>query len=58
MDEVCTRFESAWKAGAQPDIEDYLTGLADVAKPEVLRELILLDVFYRRPRGDARRPEE
>ena len=53
VDQVCTSFETAWKTGAQPLIEDHLAGLSDAEKPEVVRELILLDIFYRRQRGDA-----
>jgi WD40 repeat protein/serine/threonine protein kinase len=53
VDQVCTRFEAAWTSGAPPRIEDYLADLADAEKGEVLRELILLDVFYRRKRGES-----
>jgi serine/threonine protein kinase/cytochrome c-type biogenesis protein CcmH/NrfG len=55
---VCTRFEAAWKSGAQPRIEDYLADLGDVEKSEVLRELILLDIFYRRKHGESCRAED
>jgi WD40 repeat protein len=58
VDQVCTRFEAEWKAGARPGIEDHLADLDDAAKREVLHELILLDVFYRRQRGESCRPED
>jgi tRNA A-37 threonylcarbamoyl transferase component Bud32 len=58
VDQICTRFEAAWKSGAQPRIEDHLADLGDVEKREVLRELILLDVFYRRKRGESCRAED
>jgi len=58
VDQVCTRFEAAWKSGAQPRIEDHVADLSDAEKREVVRELILLDVFYRRQRGDSCRPED
>ena len=32
VDQVCTRFEAAWKAGTQPRIEDYFADLADGEK--------------------------
>lgn len=53
LDQVCKRFEGGWKTGAQPRIEDHLADLADVEKREVLRELVLLDVFYRRKHGES-----
>src|SRR4051812_12622188 len=53
VDEVCTRFEAAWKVGARPRIEDFLAGLGEVEMHDVLRELILLDDYYRRQRGEA-----
>ena len=58
VDQVCTRFEAAWKAGAVPRLEDYLADLTDAEKREVLRELILLDVYYRRQRGDSCQVED
>jgi serine/threonine protein kinase len=51
IDQVCTRFEAAWKS--QPRIEDYVADLGDDEKRAVLRELILLDIFYRQKRGES-----
>src|SRR5262249_1572399 len=53
VDQVCTQFEAAWKTGARPLIEDFLADLAHLERGEVLRELILLDVFYRGRRGES-----
>jgi serine/threonine protein kinase len=53
MDEVCTRFEAGWKAGARPRIDDCLAGLAGEEQLEVLRELIVLDVHYRLRLGET-----
>ena len=58
LDRVCSRFESACKSETPPRIEDHLVGLADVSKPVVLRELILLDVFYRRRQATPARTDE
>ena len=64
LDQVCTRFENAWRAvireepGGPPRIEDYLVNLVDVEKAEVLRELILLDVYYRHQRGETCQAED
>ncbi len=57
---VCDRFEAAWRAGERPRIEEYLD--ADSATgPErlpLLRELIVLDVAYRRRGAENPRPED
>jgi hypothetical protein len=48
IDEVCDRFETAWKAGQRPQIENYLD---DVAEPDcslLLRELLGVELTYRR----------
>jgi hypothetical protein len=53
---VCTRFENAWKEG--PRIEEYLGDAPEPARSALLRELISLDMTYRRARGENPRPEE
>jgi serine/threonine protein kinase len=54
IDQVCDRFESAWKAtetgGPRPVIEEYYNVAPD--SHELLRELIALDVAYRRRLGE------
>jgi serine/threonine protein kinase/Flp pilus assembly protein TadD len=55
IDRACSSFEAACKAavngGPWPAIEDSLDGLAGLERAAVLRELILLDVHYRRRSG-------
>jgi hypothetical protein len=62
LDEVCDRFEAAWKAAdtpaARPRIEDYLADVPAPQRPALLRELILLETDYRRLAGDRPRPED
>ena len=58
IDQVCSRFEAAWKTGAQPSIEDYLADSSAAETIEIVRELILLDVFYCRQRGDVCTPAD
>jgi hypothetical protein len=63
LDEVCDRFEAAWKAAdtsaaEPPRIEDYL---ADVPGPQrftLLCELVLLEGDYRRRSGESPRALE
>src|SRR5262245_490415 len=47
IDAVCDRFEAELRAGRQPLIEDYLEKVAGRARPELLRELLPLEIFYR-----------
>jgi serine/threonine-protein kinase len=54
----CDRFEAAWKAGQRPRIEDYLAAVPEPERPALLRELLSLEVDYRRLAGDLPRAEE
>jgi tetratricopeptide (TPR) repeat protein len=52
VDKICDRFEDAWKQGQRPRIEDYLAILAEPGRSTLLRELIKLDIVYRRRAGE------
>jgi WD40 repeat protein/serine/threonine protein kinase len=62
VDQVCDHFEAAWKAagptGKRPQIEEALQEVADHDRATILRELILLDLFYRRQHGETPRPSD
>ncbi len=58
VDRVCNRFEAAWRAGHAPRIEDFLAETPAAARLGAARELIALDVFYRRRQGHRPRPED
>src|SRR5262249_28734767 len=58
IDQVCQRFEAAWKAGQRPRIEDYLREMPEPGRSALLRELILLEADYRRLAGETPRPED
>jgi serine/threonine-protein kinase len=51
IDAACDRFETAWKTGNRPRIEDHLGGIAGPERLVLARELILLDIHYRRLAG-------
>jgi tRNA A-37 threonylcarbamoyl transferase component Bud32/sugar lactone lactonase YvrE len=53
VDEICDRFEAAWKAGGRPRIEDFSSARAEPERSNLLRELIALDVAYRQRTGEA-----
>jgi serine/threonine-protein kinase len=50
--ELCERFTRAWNRGDQPRIEDYLGEVAERASPQLLRELLLIELELRCRRGD------
>jgi hypothetical protein len=55
VDQACASFEVAWTAGQRPHLEDFLDGLPEPARCSAFRELILLDVHYRRLAGEEPR---
>jgi serine/threonine-protein kinase len=58
LDQVCNQFEQAWREGPRPCIEDFLAGLQPAQRSALLRELILLDIYYRREHGEMPRVED
>ncbi len=55
---VCNHFEDAWKAGQRPRIEDYLGAAPEPDRPALLRELLALELAYRRLKGETPLLEE
>jgi serine/threonine protein kinase/WD40 repeat protein len=55
---VCDRFERAWQAGLRPRIEDYLGDTPEPERAALLRELIALDMAYRRKAGEQPQLDE
>jgi hypothetical protein len=57
VDEVCRRFEGAWKnsaaTGQPPALEDYLADASGPARARLLRELVRLEVYYRARAGEV-----
>jgi tetratricopeptide (TPR) repeat protein len=53
LEEACDRFEAGWRGGVRPQLDDFLASTAEGLYPVLLRELILLDVFYRRQAGEC-----
>src|SRR5262245_32111927 len=58
VDQLCDRFEAAWAAGEQPSVEAYLAGVPEPPQSALLRELVCLDAYYRRLRGDTPCPAD
>ncbi len=53
LEAPCLRFEDAWKAGQTPQVEAFLGGAAGLHRAALLKELVRLDVVYRRRRGES-----
>ena len=58
IDVVCNRWEAARQNGENPDIHAYLIGFETSERARLLRELILMDLEYRRGEGEDLSPEE
>jgi serine/threonine protein kinase/Flp pilus assembly protein TadD len=62
LEKICTRFEAAWQAagldGAPPRIDDYVGGVEQPERQALLWELLLLDLHYRRRRGECPDPAD
>ncbi len=52
IDEVCDRFEAAWVQGSEPDLAAHLGETGGPLRIRLYRELLMLDLEYRRARGD------
>jgi serine/threonine-protein kinase len=52
LDQVCNRFEGCWRRGARPRIEDFLAEVDDTEGAALLGELVQLEVYHRRRRGE------
>jgi serine/threonine protein kinase len=51
IDQICSRFELAWHNETPPAIEDVLKDALPEDRPFVLRELIAIEIDYRRKSG-------
>jgi serine/threonine-protein kinase len=58
VNEVCNRFEEAWRAGREPHIEEYLAGAPEADRVALLRELLALEIDLRGEAGDRPTPEQ
>jgi serine/threonine-protein kinase len=58
MEAVCDRAEAAWKAGRRPTIEDYLGEVPEAGRAALFRELLALELTYRRRVGERPTPQD
>ncbi len=52
LDRLCDQFEAAWKAAPRPRIDAFLAEVPPAEWPALLRELLILDLDYRRQLGE------
>jgi WD40 repeat protein/serine/threonine protein kinase len=53
VDLVCDRFEQAWIAGKQPKLEDFLGESTEPERSALLKELLALELTYRKKLGET-----
>jgi hypothetical protein len=58
IDKACNTFEAKWRAGGRPDILAALLELPEALHPVALRELVQLDIHYRRKSGTPATAED
>jgi serine/threonine-protein kinase len=58
LNEICNRFEAAWRCGEPRPVEEFLDGASGEEHAALERELVLLDVHYRRQAGQTPRAED
>ena len=58
LEGIYNRFETAWRSNQPPRIEDFLGTVAEPERPALLRELLAIEVAYRRVNGDDCGAEE
>jgi eukaryotic-like serine/threonine-protein kinase len=53
IDQICDGFETAWNSARRPEIEEFLDASTGRSRELLLRELLRLDVHYRRRQGES-----
>jgi len=53
MEAICDRFERAWHSDTPPHIEDFVAEAPEGLRAALLRELVLLEIHYRRAQGKS-----
>jgi serine/threonine-protein kinase len=52
VEQACSQFEAAWRAGHRPRIEDHLGQIPESKRFLLLRELVFLELEYRKKAGE------
>ncbi len=52
LDQACNRFESDWRAGRRPRIDDRLVGVMGPERAPLVRELLAIELHWRHKAGE------
>ena len=52
INRICDRFEEAWREGPRPAIENYWSATSEPARSDLLLELMLIELEWRRSAGE------
>jgi hypothetical protein len=58
IDSLCDHFEQAWRSGLQPRLEVFLASVAPGERPELLLEMLAVELECRRNQGEEPHLEE
>ncbi|MCP4173614.1 MAG: protein kinase [Fuerstiella sp.] len=58
IEHLCDEFEAGWKAGQRPRIDSFLGRVTDSERPQLFRELIHVELWWRRDESPAPELEE
>lgn len=58
IDDLCDAFEQKWKAGHRPEIEEHAEELSEPARADLVLELLLIELQYRRLAGEHPTPSD
>jgi serine/threonine-protein kinase len=58
IESACRRFESSWRAGDEPKVEEFLVGWQEPERSKLLSELVLLELNYIGRDGRTLAPQE
>ena len=58
IDSICDRFEADWIGGMRPAIGEFLKDIPAAEQLALLRELVTLDLHYRRHAGETPQPDD
>jgi serine/threonine protein kinase len=58
VDAICRAFEAQWQVGERPSVEKFVLEINEPDRSVLLRELLLLEIEYRRKAGEEPRAEE
>src|SRR5262245_55477626 len=53
LEAACDRLEAAWRTNGRPDIGAAARELPEPMRPSAVRELVALDIYYRRKAGES-----